>query len=1047
MATSSRKPAAAQGHGLISLFVRHPTAANLLMMVMVIAGLYSVFKTNTQFFPTIEVPSITVTVVWPGASASDVEANILDAVEPELRFLDDVEEVRSVAREGAGTVSIEFTAQADMQKALADAQQAVDSITTLPDDSEEPVIKRLTFFEGVARLVLFGPVDEQTLKAEAKRIRDGLLNAGIDKVTLSGARDEEIWVKIREADLQRLNLTLGDIAQRIRQDTRDLPSGTLEGSVEMQLRSLAERRTPETIGNIEIKSTNTGEKVLLKDAATVETRFDRDQVIGQRSGHPAIELNVQRSLSADTLQTMKIMNAYLEQVRPTLPEGLELAAFEIRGKFVEQRLGILIMNGLQGLALVLIILFVFLDARIAFWVAAGIPVAFMATLFVMYLSGQTINMVSMFALIMMLGIIVDDAIVVGEETATRQSMGLGRLDSAEQGAVRMLMPVTAATLTTVAAFSPIFLIRDRIGDIMSAIPLVVVSVLVASLIESFLVLPGHLRHGFGKPKPPGRFRTAFDGMLNRFRDGSYDAFVRRAYEWRYTTVAFLVGAFIVCLGLIAGGRVGFTFFPSPESENVTASIVFGAGTPREEQTKALLEIEKSLYLAEKKLTGGKEKLVDMTLSAAGMSGRNQGDNLSQIEVQLTPSEVRTIPTREITRAWRRVLPNISGVEQIAIQERRAGPRGRDIDIQLLDAPVEDLKAAANEVKEALTGFPGVSAIDDDLPYGKQELILEVTPRGSALGFTAENVGTQVRNAFEGAIATRFPRGEEEITVRVMRSQEVEGPYALRQIYLTSPSGNRVPLTEVVTIREKPGFSIIQRRDGVRSVSVTADLDTEVIENADLIAKLGEKTLPDIAKKYNLRYSFKGRAEERAKSFADLQLGIILALTMIYIILAGVFGSYSRPLAVMCIIPFGFVGAILGHMVMGFHLTIISMIGLLGLAGILVNDSIILVSQIDSRLREGDDLATAAVGASRDRLRAVLLTSLTTIGGLTPLLFETSRQAQFLIPMAVTIVFGLMAATILVLILVPSLVGIGGDISRGFEKIRPRLGFTPSRKSV
>ena len=1047
MAKSTRQAAAEKGHGLISLFVRHPTAANLLMMVMIIAGLYSAFKTNTQFFPTIEVPQITVSIVWPGASASDVEANILDGVEPELRFLDDVEEVRSVAREGAGTVTIEFTAQADMQKALSDVEQAVNSITTLPDDSEEPVIRRLTFFEGVARLVLWGDADEQTLKTEAKRIRDGLLAAGIDKVSLSGARDEEIWVRIREADLQRLNVTLADIAQRIRQDTRDLPSGTLEGSVEMQLRSLAARRTPETIGNIEIKSSATGQKVFLREVATVETQFDRDQIIGQRNGKPAIELNVQRSLSADTLKTMQTLNNYLAEARKSLPKGLELSSFEIRGKFVQQRLGILIQNGLQGLALVLIVLFIFLDARIAFWVAAGIPVALMATLFVMHLSGQTVNMVSMFALIMMLGIIVDDAIVVGEETATRQAAGLGRLDSAEQGAIRMLMPVTAATLTTLAAFSPIFLIRDRIGDIMSAIPLVVVAVLVASLIESFLVLPGHLRHGFGKPKPPGRFRQAFDRKLNAFRDGPYDSFVRLAYAWRYTTVAFLIGTFIVCIGLIAGGRVGFTFFPSPESENITASVVFGAGTPREEHKKALTQIEQSLYDSEKSLAKGDGRLVEMTLSVAGLSGRNQGDNLSQIEVQLTPSEERSIPTRDITRAWRKALPNISGVEQIAIQERRAGPRGRDIDIQLQDAPVDDLKAAANEMREALTGFPGISAIDDDLPYGKQELILEVTPRGSALGFTAENVGTQVRNAFEGAIATRFPRGEEEITVRVMREQEIEGPYALRELYLMSPAGNRVPLTEVVSIRSKPGFSIIQRRNGVRSVSVTADLDTKVIDNADLVAKLDEKILPDLAEKYNLRYAFKGRAEERSKSFADLQLGIMLSLVTIYIILAWVFGSYARPFAVMCIIPFGFVGAILGHMIMGYHLTIISMIGLLGLSGILVNDSIILVSQIDNRLKAGDDLATAAVGASRDRLRAVLLTSLTTIGGLTPLLFETSRQAQFLIPMAVTMVFGLAAATILVLVLVPSLVGVGGDIGRVSSSLWSKLALRTSSKPV
>ncbi len=1039
MAATPRAPEGERGHsGLISLFVRHPTASNLLMVAMIVTGLYAVLKLNSQFFPTIEVPKVSVTVAWPGASASDVEENILDALEPELRFLDDVDEVRSVAREGVGTVTLEFTSSADMQKALSDVEQAVNSLTTLPDDSEEPIVRRFTHFEGVARLVLSGPSDEQALKAQAKRIRDGLLAAGIDKVTLLASRDEEIWVRIREGDLQRLNLTLDDVAQRIRQDTRDLPSGILEGPVEIQLRSLAERRTPETIGEIEIRSGQSGEKIFLRDIADIKTRFERQQGIGFRGVHQAVEINVQRSLSADTLNTMAVLNNYLESVRPTLPEGMLLEAFAVRGKFVQQRLGILVKNGIQGLVLVLVVLFVFLDARIAFWVAAGIPVAFMATLAVMLASGQTINMVSMFALIMMLGIIVDDAIVVGEDTSTRQAMGMNRLDSAEQGAQRMLLPVMAASLTTMAAFSPIFLIRDQIGDVMSAIPLVVSAVLVASLIECFLILPGHLRHGFGKRRPSGRYRMAFDGALQRFRDGPFSRFVRLSYDWRYTTVAISLGAFILCLGLMAGGRIGFTFFPAPEAENITAGVVFGAGTPRAQQIIALRKIEDALMTAEMELGGGTERLVDTTFTVLGTSGASSGDNLAQVEVQLTPSEDRSVATRKVIQAWRRSLPSVSGVERVAIAARRGGPPGRDIDIQLLDAPVEDLKAAADAVRGALTGFPGISAINDDLPYGKQELIMEVSPRGSALGFTSENVGTQVRNAFQGAVATRFPRGDEEITVRVKRWQEFEGPYALLQLYLTSPSGQRAPLTEVVTIREKAGFSIIQRRDGMRSVSITADIDDSVIANEAVLAKLEETLLPGLEKKYKLRYKFRGRAEEQSESFADLKLGVVLTLTMIFIILAWVFGSYSHPLAVMAIIPFGFVGAVLGHLVMGFPLTIISRIGLLGLSGILVNDSIILVSQIVLRREAGDSLAEAAVGASRDRFRAVLLTSLTTIGGLTPLLFETSRQAQFLIPMAVTLVFGLATATLLVLVLVPSLVGIGGDLSRLGWSLRGRV---------
>ena len=1026
-------------HGLIRLFVHHPTASNLLMAALVVFGLFGAVQLNTQFFPTIVVPSITVTVNWSGASAEDVEENILDGLEPELRFLDDVDETTSVAREGLGVITLKFESGTDMAKALGDVEQAVDGVTTMPEDAEDPKITRISFFEPVAKIALSGPYSEQELKEYAKKLRDGLLTAGIDKVNLTGARDEEIWVRVREADLRRLDLTLGQVADRVRNETRDHPSGILEGDIELQLRALAERKTPETLARIEVKSAAGGEKVILGDIAKVETRFDRDQAVGQQEGAQAIELAVMRAVGADTLKTMAVLDGYLTEALPTMPANLKVKKYDVRGKFVEQRLGILLKNGMQGLVLVLVILFVFLDARVAFWVAAGIPVAFLATLAVMWATGQSINMISMFALIMMLGVIVDDAIVVGEHTATRQSLGDTRLEAAERGAVRMLAPVVAATLTTMAAFFPIFLIRDQIGDVMRAIPLVAISVLAASVIECFLILPGHLRHGFGKiDRSKAGLRAVFDARLATFRDGPFRRFVERAYDWRYTTVAASLALLMLSFGLLAGGRVGFHFFPSPEPENITAHITFAPGTPRDEQRLSLVAVEDALKRAEAGIDGG-ERLVETGFTTLGVSGRSRGDNLAQIAVQLTPSEIRQTPTKTVIRAWQAAVAPIPGVDKVTIVGRRGGPPGRDVDIQLRDASVEQLKEAALELRGALTRFPGLSAIDDDLPYGRQELILEVTPRGAAAGFTAQSVGRQVRDAFEGAIATKFARQDEEITVRVKRVQEVPGHHALRQIYLRSPTGQRVPLTEVVTIREKAGFSIIQRRDGRRTVSVTADLDQEAGDLSDVLAWLDRSVMPELTAKYDLDYAYRGREEERLESFADLKLGGMLSLTLIYIILAWVFASYAKPLAVMAIIPFGIVGAIFGHLVMGVPLTIISMIGLLGLSGILVNDSIILVSQVVRRRADGDDLEAAAIGASQDRFRAVLLTSLTTIGGLLPLLFETSRQAQFLIPMAITMVFGLAAATALVLVLVPSLIGIGGDLGALGGELKKRLG--------
>ncbi len=1045
----ARWPAAepAPNDGIIARFARHGTAANLLMVTLLLIGLFSLTRLNRQFFPDFEVPFIVVSVAWPGASAEDVEKGILDVLEPALRFIDNAEAVRSYAREGTSSITIEFAPTADMQKAQSDVEQAVATVTTLPEDSETPKIRRAARFDRIARVAITGPFSEQVLKSYAKQLRDGLLATGIDKVDLVGARDEEIWIQIREADLRRYNLSLEAISRKVRDNTQDQPAGTLDGSSERQLRAKSERKTPEAIGEIEIKSLPSGQKVYLRDVAEIDTRFEREGKIGLSRGRLAMELVVQRALTADTLRTMELMQTYIAKAQQEFPKSLQIAVYDVRGKFVAQRLGILVWNGLQGLVLVLLALFIFLNSRVAFWTAAGIPIAMFATLGVMWASGQSINMVSMFGLIMMLGIIVDDAIVVGEHTAALEEGGMVRGRAAEQGAIRMFAPVTAATLTTAAAFLPIFFIGDRIGDIMRGIPLVVLAALFASLIECFLILPGHLRHGRPSANGPGRIRRGFDAGFVWFRETIFRGIVATAYRWRYTSIAIMVAGLIVAVGALAGERVRFIFFPRLEPENALASIYFAPGVPREQQITAVATVEAALYEAEKRLLasaasgdGGTDrgtdgaagraatKLVEASFSLLGQVGRTQGNNLAQINAQLTPSEARSIRTRAIIRAWRRAMPSIAGIERIAIYGRRAGPPGRDVDVRLQNGPIEVLKRAAEDLKVRLTALAGVSAIEDDLPYGKQELVFSLTPRGTALGFTGASIGRQVRNAFEGAVATRFARGDDEITVRVLRKQEVDGLAALYTMYVRTDSGARVALTDVVDISERQTFSIIQRREGITTVAVTADLDNDVTTTAKVVAQLEREVMPALAEKYGISYYYSGREEERGKAFKDLRSGALLALALIYIILGWVFASYFKPFAVMAIIPFGFVGAVSGHYLMGHNLTLPSMIGLLGLSGILVNDSIVLVSRMIERQKRGEMLEAAAVGSACDRLRAVLLTSLTTIGGLTPLMFETSRQAQFLIPLAITIVFGLATATAIVLILVPCLVGVGSDLA-------------------
>ncbi|WP_153771016.1 efflux RND transporter permease subunit [Labrenzia sp. CE80] len=1124
-------PLHAEPRGFLQTVVRHPNAANLIMVIMVLFGAFGLSKLNTQFFPTVKTDRVTVSVSWSGASAEDVTSNILEVIEPELRFIDGVDEIVSYGREGAGTVMLEFVEGSDMQTALSDVEMAVAGVTTLPEDSDTPVISASTFTDNVATLAIRGPFSEQALKVFARQIRDDLLARGIDKVELGGYRAPEYVVEIPERELRRLDLTVLNVADLVADNTVDIPAGSLDGSVERQIRAIAETKSPESIGRIEVKSFASGEKTTIADIGRVYPDFEDGALQGFSNGTRAIEIDVQRVEATDTLKAAAILDEYLEDIRPQLPPTLEILKYDVRADAVKGRITLLVENGLTGLVLVVGILFLFLNARIALWVAMGIPVAMMATLGIMWLAGESINMISLFALIMMLGVIVDDAIVVGEHTATRLALGDTPDEAAIRGANTMLAPVIAAGATTVAAFLPILLISDVLGQIMGTLPVVVVSVVIASLIECFFILPGHLAHSLGSRSgwtwwrvvilagapalflsglasrpdlsvPPyldaiagplrglrelsggfgfelvlivtcfavavavesllqvlrrqkagqnteGRpswFRRNFDAGFDWFRDNPFHGVVRLAVNWRYITLALAIACLIMAAGLMRGGRVGFTFFPSPEAENLTASIFFHAGIPEAEAIDSVSRIEAALRQAETKITSETgEKLVVASYVTLGQSGNNRGDNVANINVQLTLSEERTIRTPQIVQAWRNAVPEIPGASRIAIAERRGGPPGRDLDIRLTGAPLQDLKFAAIELQEELSGFPGTSGVTDDLPYGKPELLIELTPRGRALGFSVESAARQIRNAFEGRIARRFAEGDEEVTLRVKQDLESGGSETLRRLSLRTSAGEFVPLTEVVKLTDAQGFSVILRRDAKTVVTVVADVDSKITSNTEIIQELSKSFLPALADEYGLTYSFAGKAEEQSTAFNDLMTGVAMAVAGIYIILAAIFASYARPIVVMSIIPFGIVGAITGHYLMGFSMTILSLIGLLGLAGILVNNSIILVARFEERRATGENVTEAAIRSSCDRLRAVFLTSLTTVGGLLPLMFETSLQAQFLLPMAITIVFGLATATVLVLMLVPALLKIGDDLS-GVVLLRRQEGKPPTTSS-
>ncbi|MCJ8323535.1 MAG: efflux RND transporter permease subunit [Rhizobiales bacterium] len=1016
--------------GIIRLFVRHHTAANLLMAMLILLGGAALLKLNTQLMPTFTINYINISTSWSGASPDDVEASILRPLEAEVRFLSAVEKVTAYATEGNGGITIQFESDADMTVAMSAVERAVASVRNLPAEADAPIITKIEFFEPVASISVSGPFGERALIKYTIDIRDGLLEAGIDKIDFSGKRDQEIAVNVDPLAIEKTNLSLGDIARKIATGTLDRPSGTLEGTAQKSLRMFGVGQSASDLGGIELNIGTKGERLLLSDIANIDTQYNPDQTVGVMANNRAIVLEIKRAPSADTLKTMEIMHGYLAEVKATLPKSLDITTFNVTGEYVRERINLLVSNGLSGLVLVVLVLFVFLNARIAFWVAAGVPVAIMATLAVMYLFGTSINMISMFALIMMLGIIVDDAIVVAEEAETQMRNGLSPMDAAQLGATRMMKPVIAAALTTIAAFLPLAMIGGFMGQVMITFPIVVISVLIASLIECFLILPGHLRHVKYKGRGDKRnfFRRYFDNGFEFFRDKMFVPVAAFSFRWRWATVAGSFATFIVAVGFITSNTVGFDFFPQAEGEEIQLRVEFSSGADLDAMKRDVVRLEDTLREVELNLGGTKNSLVETVYTS--ISGGT--DPEANIRVQLTKAENRDVRTSTILDAWQDAAPVLPTVENLIIQENRGGSGGAEIDYRLSGGSLAVLKTASRDMQEQMSRLPGVSGLDDNFPVGKRELILELTPRGGALGFTIDNISGQLRNNFQGLTARSFPTLVGDVDVKVQLAEQEGSMSSLRNFRLKSPTGKYVQLSEIVTFEERVGASLIRKTDGKISITVTGEVNPDLMTGDEVRAEIEKNILPGILAKYGIEHTLGGQGLEQAEAFLDMQIGAILGLSLIYITLAWVFASYTRPFVVMMIIPFGFVGALFGHYVMGFNLTMMSIFGLLGLAGILVNDSIILVSRIDEYIEAGADMYHAAVMGAKDRLRAVLLTSLTTMGGLTPLMFEKSLQAQFLIPLAITMVFGLLAATVLVLILVPATIGLMQDIGNFFS---------------
>ena len=1042
--------------GFLKFFVEHKTAANIIMILMIVVGLLSIGRLNKQFFPDFDIEVVAVTIDWPGATAEEIDQNIVQLLEPELRPISGVKKVTSKSIEGNARTQVEFVYGHDMQKGRTDIETAVSRIN-FPEKAEKPKIILGEFFDTVTRIVLSGELPLSELRIKSKKLKEKLLNSGVDKVDILGLPEEEILIEISQLEVAKLKLSLNEISKLIKSETQDVSGGSFaDGS--LRVRTIGEKRLVETFKKLELKNSSSGARILLGDVANIKSSIKKRSILKFMDGKPAVEIWVRRSKTSDALKVSENVNEVIANSQDVIGKQIKIHTYNTAANLIQERISLLVKNGLSGLCIVLAVLFLFLSRNTAIWVAFGIPIAFLATFGVMLVSGQTINMISLFGLIMALGIVVDDAIVVGEHSSyLKNKRNLDYNKAPIVAATRMSMPVISAMLTTVAAFIPLFMVKGVIGEIIAAIPWVVCAVLVASLIECFLVLPAHLAHYDRSSKDQSRFRQWFDKKFNSFQEGAFRKFVTATFNYRYITFMTAVGMFIISIGMMSGGRVLFSFFPTPEADIVIANFKMHSGTTKTQTTKMLDNLKVGLNKTASEFSSSPD-LIKFKMSTIGSRTSFSNDStpssigsdlLGSMVVELKTADKREIRTKDFIKAWRKNIINEPGLDNLTIRAPSGGPPGRDLDVRFQGDDLKTLKLASNELINIARNIPGVSSLSDNLEFGIQEKNLRLSEKGQSVGFSIIGLGEQVRSAINGSIISLFPKGDEEVTVRLKLSEDEQNTDIINDLRVISPRGSSFKLQEIAIINETLPFASINRTNGFREVTILGDLFPEMMNTAQARNFLMVRGLPEIAKKYNLSYRFDGKDLEQKETFADMGTGSIIGLLLIYFILAWVFKSWLRPFSIMIMIPFAFIGAVLGHYLLGLTMSILSMFALLALAGIVVNNSIILVSTIERRLEDlrnqenrqaNDDeiINEAIINGVVDRLRPVLLTSLTTIGGLSALMFEKSLQAQFLIPMAATIVFGLGITAFLVLVIVPSMMGISNDFANFVINIKRRF---------
>jgi len=1013
---------------MIAWFVRNHVAANLLMITILFMGLFSLSsRIPLEVFPSFSMDRITVKVSLRGSTPEDVEQGVAVRIEEAVQDLEGIEQISSRSSEGSASVNIEIDSAYDAREMLADIKARVDSINTFPVDAEKPIVSLAERKREVIAVTVASIYGEKEIREFTEQVRDDLLQIpGVTQLELSGVRNYEIAIEISQDKLRQYGLSISQVSNALSNSSSDVSAGNIKTQGgDILIRSKGQAYRKDEFARIAIKTNTDGSILTLSDIATISDAFEETPVRTRFNGKSAAFIDVYRIGQQSAIDVADKVKNYIENRQSSLPHGYELSYWDDDSQIVKARIATLTTNAMQGGILVFALLSLFLRPSIALWVCIGIPVSFMGAFIVMPFMGVTLNVMSLFAFILVLGIVVDDAIVTGENIYTHLQNAESGEHAAIKGTQEVATPVTFGILTTVAAFLPLAFIEGNRGALFAQIPVVVIPVLIFSLIESKFVLPSHLkniklRHEKAEPSKFEQFQHKFADGFERVILRYYQPLLATALRHKLATLSLFVGVFIVIVSLIMSGWTKFIFFPRIPSETVRANITMPVGTPFDVTNNFVIDMaDKAQKLQDKYRNSETGKSIILNVLAT-TGGRGGFSHSGKVRFEITPPEQResTITSRQLVREWRQMIGVIPGAESVTFRAE-LGRSSDPINVQLISTSLVTLKEVANKVKDRLSTYPTVFEIADSLSDGKEELRIELTKQGKAVGLTRVEISRQVRSAFFGAEVQRIQRGRDDVRVMVRLPKNERSAVAdLENILISTPLGGNVPLSHVAILIPDQSPATINRIDLYRTVNVTADVEKSNTNMTILQAELKDYLDELITHYPGVNHSLEGEAKEQRESFSSLAWALVFVFFIIYALLAIPFKSYLQPLIVMSVIPFGMIGAVMGHWIMGMELTIMSLLGMLALVGVVVNDSLVLVDFINKKREQSNDLMDAVLIAGASRFRPVMLTSLTTFIGLMPLLFEKSTQAQFLIPMAVSLGFGILFATFITLLLIP-----------------------------